>query len=112
MKKTLIIALAGIVMFAFTQCGGGASSGSKEYQDNIKMFKELEKSIKDTKTRDELGKAILSSFFMTNNNEYADDEKMTKEEEAEIIKLGESFEELINKQTEKLGCEKDDIKLF
>ena len=112
MKKTLIIALAGIVMFAFTQCGGGASSGSKEYQDNIKMFKELEKSIKDTKTCDELGKAILSSFFMTNNNEYADDEKMTKEEEAEIIKLGESFEELINKQTEKLGCEKDDIKLF
>ena len=35
MKKTLIIALAGMMLFAFTQCGGGGSSkGSKEFQDN------------------------------------------------------------------------------
>ena len=115
MKKTLIIALAGIIMFAFTQCGGGgAVSGSKEYQDNMKMYKEVEKTIKNAKTCDELGEALMGMLLMglADNNEYADNEKMTEAEEAELEKYGESFEELFKKQAEKLGCEEDDFKLF
>lgn len=114
MKKTLIIALAGIMMFAFTQCGGGAVSGSKEYQDNMKMYKEVEKTIKNAKTCDELSDAIMSMLLMglADNNEYAENEKMTEAEKAELDKYGESFEELFQKQSEKLGCEEDDFKLF
>jgi hypothetical protein len=115
MKKTLIVALAGIMMFAFTQCGGGGSvSGSKEYQDNMKMYKEVEKTIKNAKTCDELSDAIMSMLLMglADNNEYADNEKMTEAEKAELEKFGESFEELFQKQSEKLGCEEDDFKLF
>ena len=113
MKKTLIIALAGIMMFAFTQCGGGVS-GSKEYQDNMKMYKEVEKTIKNAKTCDELSDAIMSMLFigLADNNEYADNEKMTEAEKAELDKYGESFEELFKKQADKLGCEEDDFKLF
>ena len=113
MKKTIIIALAGIMMFAFTQCGGGVS-GSKEYQDNMKMYKEVEKTIKNAKTCDELSDAIMSMLLMglADNNEYADNEKMTEAEEAELEKYGESFEELFKKQADKLGCEEDDFKLF
>ena len=114
MKKTLIIALAGIIMFAFTQCGGGAVSGSKEYQDNMKMYKEVEKTIKNAKTCDELGEALMGMLLMglADNNEYADNEKMTEAEKAELDKYGESFEELFKKQADKLGCEEDDFKLF
>ena len=113
MKKTLIVALAGIMMFAFTQCGGGVK-GSKEYQDNMKMYKEVEKTIKNAKTCDELSDAIMSMLLMglADNNEYADNEKMTEAEKAELEKYGESFEELFQKQSEKLGCEEDDFKLF
>jgi hypothetical protein len=114
MKKTLIIALAGIMMFAFTQCGGGGVSGSKEYQDAMKMYKEIEKTIKDAKTCDELSDALMGMLLMglADNNEYAENEKMTEAEKAELEKYGESFEELFKKQSEKLGCEEDDFKLF
>ena len=113
MKKTIIIALAGIMMFAFTQCGGGVS-GSKEYQDNMKMYKEVEKTIKNAKTCDELSAALMGMLFMglADDNEYADNEKMTEAEKAELDKYGESFEEIFKKQADKLGCEEDDFKLF
>ena len=113
MKKTLIIALAGIMMFAFTQCGGGVS-GSKEYQDNMKMYKEVEKTIKNAKTCDELGEALLGTLLMglADDKDYADNEKMTEAEKAELDKYGESCEELFKKPAEKLGCEEDDFKLF
>lgn len=113
MKKAIIIALAGIMMFAFTQCGGGVS-GSKEYQDNMKMYKEIEKTIKNAKTCDELGEALMGMLFMglADNNEYADNEKMTEAEKAELDKYGKNFEELFKKQADKLGCEEDDFKLF
>ena len=113
MKKAIIIALAGIMMFAFTQCGGGVS-GSKEYQDNMKMYKEIEKTIKNAKTCDELSDALMGMLLMglADNNEYAENEKMTEAEKAELDKYGESFEELFKKQSEKLGCEEDDFKLF
>ena len=119
MKKTLMIALAGMMLFAFTQCSGKGNEtktvkGSKEYQDNMKMYKEIEKAIKDAKTCDELGDALMSTFFMAlaNDKEYADDEKMTEAEKTELEKYGDSFEELFEKQAEKLGCEEDDFELF
>ena len=115
MKKTLIIALAGIMMIAFTQCGGGGSvTGSKEYQDNMKLYKEIEKSVKNAKTCDELSQAVMGMLLMglANDKDYAENEKMTEAEEAELDKLGDSFQELLEQQSEKLGCEESDFKLF
>lgn len=113
MKKAIIIALAGIMMFAFTQCGGGVS-GSKEYQDNMKMYKEIEKTIKNAKTCDELGEALLGTLLigLSSDKDYADNEKMTESEKAELEKYENSFEELFKKQADKLGCKEDDFKLF
>ena len=115
MKRTILIALAGIMMFAFTQCGGGSKAkGSKEFQDNMELYKQLEKAIKDTKTCDELGETVLGVLLMgfANNKDYADDEKMTEAEKEELEKYGEKFEEIFKKQADKLGCEEDDLKLF
>ena len=115
MKKAFIIALAGIMMFAFTQCGGGGTTkGSKEFQDNMELYKKIEKSVKEAKTCDELGEMVLGMLFMglANDKDYAEDEKMTEAEKAELEKYGEKFEEIFQKQAEKLGCEEDDFKLF
>lgn len=115
MKKSLIIALAGIMMFAFTQCGGGGTpKGSKEFQDNMEMYKKMEKSVKQAKTCDELGEVLTNAFMMAfdDDKDYADDEKMTKEEKDELEKYGDQFQELFHKQAEKLGCKEDDFKLF
>ncbi len=115
MKKTLIIALAGMMLFAFTQCGGGngggskATKGSKEYQDNMELFNKLEKAITDTKTCDELQEAALGVLLvgLANTQTYSDEEKMTETEKAEIDKLGEKVEEVLEKQAKKLGCDDD-----
>lgn len=115
MKKTLIISLAGIMIFAFTQCGGkGTSKGSKEFQDNMELYKKVEQSIKDAKTCDELGEVLFGMLFMdmANENDYAEEDRMTEAEEAELEKYSDSFEELFKEQADKLGCEEKDFKLF
>ena len=110
MKKTLLIALAGMMLFAFTQCGNKGAKGSKEFQDNKELFENLEKAITESKTCDELQEAALAVVFMglAIDKNYPDDEKMTESEKAEIEKLGSKIEELMNEQVEKLGCDEEE----
>lgn len=106
MKKTLLIALAGMMLFAFTQCGGGKAKGSKEYQDTKALIEKLETAVKDANSCDELQEAALAVIFSGLAMEkYTEEEKMTESEKAEIEKLGKELEEVIEKQTKKLGCE-------
>ena len=62
MKKTLMIALAGMMLFAFTQCGG-SSKESKEFQDSKEMSEQFEKAIHDAQTCDELQNSVLEILF-------------------------------------------------
>ncbi len=107
MKKTLLIALAGMMLFAFTQCGGGTKKGSKEFQDNMELYNKIEKTVKDAKTCEELQEAVLGMVFMSlaNDKSYAEDEKMTESEKAELDKLGEKLQKVMEDCAEKLGCE-------
>lgn len=109
MKKTLIIALAGMMLFAFTQCGGGATKGSKEYQDNMELYNGLEKTIKEAKTCDELQEAALGMLLvaLANKTSYTDEEKMTESEKTEVSKFGEKLEKVIEERSKKLGCENE-----
>ncbi len=106
MKKTLMIALAGMMLFAFTQCGG--NKGSKEFQDNKALFEKLEKAINDSQTCDELEDAALNILFSSLAvEEYAEEDKMTEAEQAEIEKLGEKLEKVMEAKVAKLGCEEE-----
>ena len=106
MKKTLLIALAGMMMFAFTQCGGGKTKGSKEFQDSKELIEKLETTVKDAKTCDELQGAVLALIFSElGNKQYTDEEKMTDAEKAEIEKLGKNLQEVIESKSAKLGCD-------
>lgn len=106
MKKTLLIALAGMMLFAFTQCGGGTKKGSKEFQDNMELYNKIEKTVKDAKTCEDLQEAVLGMLVMgMANKSYAEDEKITETEKAELEKLGDKLQNVIEDCAKKLGCE-------
>ena len=118
MKKTLIIALAGMMLIAFTQCGGNGggkvAKGSQQFQDNMEKYKKVEEAIDNAKTCEELGETLFGMLFMSmaEDKDYAEEDRMTEAEKAELEKYGEKFEELFHKKADKLGCEEDDFKLF
>ena len=98
MKKTLIIALGGMMLFAFTQCGGG---GTKEFNDAKKVMNELTKAVKNAKTCDELHDAWNNEEILV-EKEYSEGEKMTAEEKAEIEKIGKEFFSLCEQRSNEL----------
>lgn len=105
MKKTLIIALAGFMMFAFTQCGG-ENKGSKEFQDSKALLEKLEKAVNESKTCEELEDAALTILFSgIAMEEYAEEDKMTEAEKTELEKLGEKLEKVMEAKVAQLGCE-------
>ena len=132
MKKTLIIALAGLMMFAFTQCGGNGKekenkneqaveetstvTGTKQYTDLMSAYDELGKTLKNVTTCEELEEVamalVLGSLAMDlGSSQYSADDKMTEKEQE---KMKETIEKLLKdaeKKAEKLGCEKKEYSL-
>ena len=106
MKKLLFIALSGMMLFAFTQCGG--NKGSKEYQDGLNIYEQTEKSIKAANTCEELEQAVKDMFKMAlaAEQKYAEGETATEKEKAELNQFGDKLRELYKEKSEKLGCGK------
>ena len=101
MKKTLMIALAGMMLFAFTQCGGG---GSKEFQVRKKATKELIDLANSAKTCEDLMSEELEkkaekieSEMEKSLKDLKEEDKMTKEEQAELEKLEKELTEIAGK---------------
>ena len=126
MKKAFLIALAGMMLFAFTQCGSNNSKeskngkakveakGSQEFQDNMELFNKIEKSIKDAQNCDELKEAVYGMLGMalaSAQQEYSEEEKITEEETEKLEKIGEELQTLVESKMEELGCEKESYSL-
>lgn len=126
MKKAFLIALAGMMLFAFTQCGSNNSKesknekakveakGTQEFQDNMELFNKIEKSIKDAQNCDELKEAVYGMIGMalaSAQQEYSDEEKITEEETEKLEKIGEELQTLVESKMEELGCEKESYSL-
>lgn len=107
MKKTLMIALAGMMLFAFTQCGG--NKGSKEFQDSKALIEKLEQAVNESKTCEELEDAALAVLFSgLAMEEYAEEDKMTEAEKEEIEKLGQKLEKIMEDKVAALGCDDEE----
>ena len=123
MKKTLIVALAGFMMFAFTQCGSGNGNGdnagttssakdTKQFTEVKKAYDEIEKMIKDADDCDKLQEAsftlLLGSLAVgLGGDQYTADEKMTEKENEQIEKIAENLMEVAKQKAEKMGCDFD-----
>ncbi len=117
MKKILIIALAGMMMFAFTQCGGGkdggtaSASSSKQFKETKEMYEGIQKAVDEAEDCEQLQEAALTLVFGSlgvSFGDYADDEKMTEKEEAEIDKLTEKISKAIENKSTKFGCDDEE----
>ena len=107
MKKTLIIGLAGMMLFAFTQCGG--NKGSKEFQDSKALIEKFEKAIKDAQTCDELqGATFYYALEFLIMDDYAEEDKMTKYEHAKFAILSKKLLKLKEAKAAELGCEDEE----
>ena len=111
MKKTLLFALAGIMLLAFTQCGNNdkKTTGSKQYQDLKKGHEEIAKIIEDASDCDELQSALFGLLALyLQDQEYKEDEQMTADEESEIAKLSDEISKLYDEKAEEFGGCKDE----
>ena len=124
MKKIIIFALAGIMMFAFTQCGGGnenengkedkteikSAKATKQFAELKEAYDEIEKIIKDTKDCEELQEAAFAVALGAlavelSGDEYANEEKMTEKEEEQFNKIIDDLGDKAKKKAEQLGCD-------
>lgn len=113
MKKTLLIALAGMMMFAFTQCGNKSDKkgekteevkGSQEYKDTYQALNEMTKIVENGKDCDQIEDQIEKIIDKYSEIRYEDNDRMTEEEEEKIEELWDKFEELSEKKSDELGC--------
>ena len=99
MKKTLFIAIAGMMLLSFTQCGGG--KGSKEYRDLVKHINETEKLIKNAKSCEDMDK-VTDYFYGMDEPEYAKEDQMTIEENKQLLEQIKKMDELFDEKKDKL----------
>ena len=135
MKKTLLIALAGLMMFAFTQCGNSGNDktneskneatkveetstqgGSKQFTEMKSAYDEIGKMIDDCTTCEELEEAsfalALGSLAISlGGDQYAAEEKMTEKEQKKLEEFIQDLTKKAEKKSEKLGCEKKEYSL-
>ena len=103
MKKTILIALAGIMIFAFTQCSSGES---KAYKDVKSMYENFGNACKKAKTCEELD-AVAATFFedmFTRDYDYAENEKATPEEKEKLKDLLDKVVTVYEQRAADLNC--------
>lgn len=100
MKKTVIIALAGIIMLAFTQCGGSVQ-GSKEYQDALKHFKKVGDMVAKAKTCADLD-SVTEFFYGYEAPEYAEGDRLTEAENKLLVKEIRRIDSIFNEKQDRL----------
>ena len=106
MRRNLLIALAGMMMFAFTQCGGG---GSKEFKDFEKAINEFESQIKKAKSCDDIIEAEMALDDCDwVNNDYSDDEQMTESEREKADEIMKRVLKVYEEQEENLCSDYED----
>lgn len=104
MKKIMLVALAGFMMLAFTQCGGGAS-GSQEYKDMMSFLKKVEKAFSTAKSCEDLDKATELFWNGVEEKEYAEKDQITEEENRKALEYIQQIDVTYKELLEKFGCE-------
>jgi len=122
MKKTLLIALAGMMLIAFTQCDNGntkkdgdkngknvkteAVKRTQEYKDFTKTFDAYEDQVKQAKNCDDLEKAFincLESSKEIHDTDYKGD-TCTINEKEELKNRLDEIQQKMKAKAEELGC--------
>lgn len=110
MKKSLLVALVGILFFALTSCGDSTKSNgeSKEFSEAKAFIQKYDKAFQEAQTCDEL-EALVEKMegdaMALDSDNFAEEDRMTDAEETELQKLAMTWLETISKKVDELGCE-------
>ena len=91
MKKSLLVALVGILFFALTSCGDStkANQDSKEFAAAKAYIEKYDKAFQDAQSCDELENIMVQmeeEAYAIDSENFAEDERITEAEE-EALKL-------------------------
>ena len=107
MKKTLLVILAGLLLFSFTQCS--TLKASKEYKDFSNLLKQTENAINEASDCDELESTVLNlAIGVMAMDEYTGKDKMSDKEEAKLMKYTDKVQLLYDNKAAAFGCEDED----
>lgn len=107
MKKTLWVALAGLMLFSFTQCS--TLKTSKQYKDFTNLLNETEKSIKKAKDCDDLDGAVLKlAIGIMALDEYTGKDLMTEKEEKKLNEYTDKVQRMYDNRAAIFGCEDEE----
>ncbi len=102
MKKTLLIAMVGIVLMAFTSC---TPKSTKQFNESKATLEQLQQQVEAVTTCEELQLATDGVNGLTNSTVvYADNEKMTAEEQATFTQMLDSLNVKMQAKFAELGC--------
>ena len=102
MKRTLIFALVALVMVVFASCG---KKETKQFQAQKEAIKEIEALIDKADNCDDLTYAAFGFWTLTSDvNEYAENEKMTADEEKQIEKMVEDLTNKMEEKSQQMDC--------
>lgn len=113
MKKSFLIALAGILFFALTSCGDSTKSKgeSKEFAEAKAFIQKYDKAFQDAQSCEELEELMEKmedDAWSLNSDSYEEADRITDAEETELQKLAMSWIETISKKVVELGCEEEE----
>ena len=107
MKKTMLLALAGMTLLLFTQCS--SLRVSKQYKDINNLLKECEKNVTKASDCEELKDATLYlALGILVLDDYSEKDQMTNKEEEKIMKYADEVQKKYNTKAMVFGCEDED----
>ena len=106
MKKTILLALMGFMLFAFTQCGSGES---KEFKDFQKALNEFESQVNKAKSCDDLIAAeVAFGKCQWANTDYDEKDQMTEDETTKAKEMLKKAQKLADDREDEL-CDLSDL---
>ena len=102
MRKSLLFALTGALLFALVSCGTKESKQFKATKAGLENIQQKMDAVTSCEDLDMLGLELLSIGF--NEDNYADNEKMTAEEMEKINELMDAFSKKAVGKSADLGC--------
>jgi hypothetical protein len=114
MKKSLLVALVGFVLFAMTSCGDStkANQESKEFAAAKAYIEKYDKAFQNAQSCDEL-ETIMEQMEEEaagiDSDNFAEDERITEAEEDALKDLVLGWLETIQKKVNELGCDEEEV---
>ena len=107
MKKTLLVAIMGVIMIAFASCGGN-NGHSKAFNQAAKIYNNMIEDVNKAKTCDDVDMAAFGVLGLLGVEGI---DKLDEAETKELEELGEKLSKAMEDKKAALDC-KDDFSWF